>query len=207
MLKLIKLKDLKSIGNVRKEQDEELLELANDIKKNGLLQPIVVREGEGGKYEIIAGHRRFAALKMINEELVECNVIDAGDSEITQLQLVENVQRKNMSAFELVEVFEKLGKTQAQIAKMLNKSQAWVNYQYAAVRELESVYGKYIPEEQKTKSASTIIKETHGKRVGDVKTTSYKGFKVTQKGHQYIIMFDTFEAEKEFKNFIKGFKL
>lgn len=207
MLKLIKLKDLKSIGNVRKEQDEELLELANDIKKNGLLQPIVVREGEGGKYEIIAGHRRFAALKMINEELVECNVIDAGDSELTQLQLVENVQRKNMSAFELVEAFEKLGKTQSQIAKILNKSQAWVNYQYAAVRELESVYGKYIPEDQKSKSASAIIKETHSKRVGDVKITSYKGFKVTQKGHQYIIMFDTFEAEKEFKNFIKGFKL
>lgn len=207
MLKLIKLKDLKSIGNVRSEEDEELLELANDIKENGLLQPIVVRTGKEGKYEIIAGHRRFAALKMLNEELVECNVIDAGDSEISQLQLAENVQRKNMSAFELVEAFNKTGKSQGQIAKMLNKSQAWVNYQYAAVRELESVYGKYIPEDQKKKSASAIKKEIKERRTGGTKITSYKGFKITQKGHQYTLVFETFEAEKDFKNFIKSFKL
>lgn len=207
MLKLIKLKDIRSKGNVREGNDEDLLELASDISKNGLLQPLVVREIDAGKYELIAGHRRHAALKMLNEELAECNVIDAADNEIIRLQIAENIQRRNMSACELVEVFNKFNKTQAQLAKMFNKSQSWVAQQYMAVRELESVYGRNIPDQEKKKGSMTILRDVKAQRTGEAETINCRGFRVVRKGHDYKITFDTYEAEKEFKKFIGGFKI
>lgn len=207
MLKVLRMKDIKSKGNVRNEKDDDIGNLAKDIEKNGLLQPLVVREGKDCKYELIAGHRRLAALKILKEEFVECNVIEAGDADVVRMQMAENIQRKNMSAYELVGIFEKIGKSQAQIARMFNKSPAWVSQQYAAVRELEALYGKDIPEEAKKKSYSAILSNAHDKRTGEAEKINCKGFSVTHKGHCYKLDFDTFEAEKAFKKFIEGYRL
>lgn len=127
MLKVLNMKDIKSKGNIRNEHDEDISELARDIEKNGLLQPLVVRSIGDGKYQLIAGHRRYAALKILNEDFAECNIVDASDSDVLLMQMSENIQRKNMSAWELVEAFKKIGKSQVQIARILNKSPAWVN--------------------------------------------------------------------------------
>lgn len=100
MLKMIAIENLYTTKNVRPMFDNEIVTLADSIKKNGLLQPIVVQETEKDRYEIICGHRRFAALKYIGEPVVECNVITLTENR-TIVQLIENTQRREMLPWEL----------------------------------------------------------------------------------------------------------
>jgi ParB/RepB/Spo0J family partition protein len=103
--------------------------LADDIKRNGLLQPIVVREskaknGEGSAYEIIAGHRRFKALEKLEWDAVPC-VLSVFKEEIDAIfaNLDENVARQNLSGYELArkinEIREKHGMAPTAIGRRL----------------------------------------------------------------------------------------
>jgi len=91
--------------------DEALMDLAQSIRENGLIQPITVREMDG-RYQIIAGERRFRALKLNG-------AVDA---------LVENIQRENLSAIEeaksYVEIMKYSGLNQSQLALRVGKSQS-----------------------------------------------------------------------------------
>lgn len=135
--------------NIRSERDEDIMELAKSIKTHDVLQPLVVRP-KGSRYEIICGHRRYRALQLVGGDIfVPCIVRDdIDDSDIIKVQLEENIQRKQMSALELVDAFEKMkaqykGRklTNEMIAKMLNKNVTWVINQYYAVKNIENVYG------------------------------------------------------------------
>lgn len=86
MIKSIELTKIYSSGNVRNEIDKTLLELKASIEKNGLLQPIVVRRTDKG-FEIIAGHRRFQAVKMIGEPFIECNILEDSVSEFQSMAI------------------------------------------------------------------------------------------------------------------------
>ena len=135
--------------NVRSERDEDIMELARSIEKHDVLQPLVVRP-RGNKYEVICGHRRLKALQLVGGDIpVPCIVLDdISDADIIKVQLEENIQRKQMSALELVEAFDKMKKqskvklTNEKIAKMLNKNTSWVLNQYYAVNNIDKVYGK-----------------------------------------------------------------
>lgn len=135
--------------NVRSERDEDIMELARSIEKHDVLQPLVVRP-RGNKYEVICGHRRLKALQLVGGDIpVPCIIReDIPDSEVLKVQLEENIQRKQMSALELVEAFDKMKKqskvklTNEKIAKMLNKNTSWVLNQYYAVNNIDKVYGK-----------------------------------------------------------------
>lgn len=135
--------------NVRSERDEDIMELARSIEKHDVLQPLVVRP-RGNKYEVICGHRRLKALQLVGGDIpVPCIVRDdISDADIIKVQLEENIQRKQMSALELVEAFDKMKKqskvklTNEKIAKMLNKNTSWVLNQYYAVNNIDKVYGK-----------------------------------------------------------------
>lgn len=135
--------------NVRSELDEDIMELAKSIEDHDILQPLVVRP-KGNKYEVICGHRRFRALQLVGGDITVPCIIrdDISDSDLLRVQLEENIQRKQMSAIELVDAFEKMKKqskrklTNEQIAAMLNKNLNWVANQYYAVKNIEKVYGE-----------------------------------------------------------------
>ena len=136
--------------NVRVENDKDIKELAKSIEEHDVLQPLVVRPKAGGRYEVVCGHRRYRALQTIGGDVfVPCEVrADIKDEDILKIQLEENIQRKQMSAFELMEAIERLRArsekklTASDIGKMLNKSQQWVAGLQYAVNHAEEVYGK-----------------------------------------------------------------
>lgn len=85
---------------VRKEfEDAEnpLSELVDDIKVRGILQPILVRPVQGGKYELVAGERRLRAAKMVGLKTIPAFVKAMSDEEAEQAQFIENIRRKNLT--------------------------------------------------------------------------------------------------------------
>ena len=79
--------------------DEALMDLAQSIRENGLIQPITVRECENG-YQIVAGERRYRAMKLNGMLEVPVLVMDADELQMAEMALVENIQRENLSAIE-----------------------------------------------------------------------------------------------------------
>lgn len=210
MLKIIPIEKLVSDINVRNEHDSTIQDLVESIKLNGLIQPISVRKIDGGKYEILAGHRRYEALKRLNEPLVECNIMEDVDSlaDVYRIQLAENIQRNNMTPYEYVEMFDKLKKeynfSNGKLALFLNKSQSWISAQYSAVQILNDKYGDKtkVPKDIAKKSAATV-KARHYSDTSDKKVLSGKGFTCILKQHKYQILCTDFEFEQKLQNFLK----
>ena len=108
----------------------EIQELAQTITEHGLLQPIVVREFRPGEYEIIAGERRFRAVKLLEWEKIPAIVEKMSDAESASLALIENLQRAQLSPVEEAQAYKQLMEfnnlTQAALAKGMGKSQSFV---------------------------------------------------------------------------------
>ena len=94
--------------NVRKTNINEIEELSNSIDMNGLINPITVRKSDDDKYEIIAGQRRYLAMKELNKHTIPCNIIVANDEKAEELSLIENLQKNNLSNCDKVKSFSKL---------------------------------------------------------------------------------------------------
>ena len=77
--------------------EEKIAELARTIHTHGIIQPIVVREYEQGKFEIIAGERRYRAMKKLGWELAPAIVKDFNDTETASVALIENLQREKLT--------------------------------------------------------------------------------------------------------------
>jgi ParB family chromosome partitioning protein len=108
----------------RKHFDEaEMADLCDSIRAHGFLQPIVVRPHEG-RYQIIAGERRFRAAQMANWHQVPALVREVDDRLLAELAIVENVQRKDLNALEKAASFQRYlqqyGCTQEELASRVN---------------------------------------------------------------------------------------
>lgn len=107
--------------------DEALMDLAQSIRENGLIQPITVRVIEDG-YEIVAGERRYRAMCLNGMTEVPAYVMDADEMQMAELALVENIQRENLSAIEeakaYVEIMKSSHLNQSQLAMKIGKSQS-----------------------------------------------------------------------------------
>ena len=208
MLKLLQVSEIVQGKNIRSEKDSEIFELAESIERQGLINPITVQKRDDGKYEVIAGHRRFEAIKRLGYPHVECNILDdLNEKEIILAQIAENCQRKQMSASELVDTFEDLKErfrmNQAAIAKQFGKSDTWVSNQYQAVRLLASQYGEKVPKAEKKKTAGQIKNDVKKKMAGSELIIA-EGMKIQVIGHKYTIFCQTNEAENELRDFIKS---
>ena len=110
---------------------DSIKELAESIEKNGLLQPIVVRPMKDGKYQIIAGERRYRAFKKLGKSVVPAIVRDYKDEEVDKLQLVENVQREDLNPYDeaiaYLKLKEKYALKQEDIAKAVGKSRPYIS--------------------------------------------------------------------------------
>lgn len=123
--------------NPRKTIDEgDLQDLSNNIKQQGLLQPITVRPIEAddtnplcGEFEIICGERRYRAVSMLEEDTIPCIVREMTDEEALDAMITENLQRKDVDPIEEAFAFGQLlktGKTIEQIADRFGKSKRFV---------------------------------------------------------------------------------
>lgn len=115
----------------RKHFDEESLQqLADSIAQHGLLQPIIVREGAGGFYQIIAGERRWRASKMAGLTEVPVVIMDADALKAAEIAIIENVQREDLNAYEEASAYKALmseyGLTQEEVAARVGKSRSAV---------------------------------------------------------------------------------
>ncbi len=109
--------------------EEALAELADSVKKVGLLQPIIVRAmGEG--YQIIAGERRWRACRMAGLERVPVRVLNTTETESLEIALIENLQREDLNAIEEARGYRKLlsefQMTQAELADKVSKSRSTI---------------------------------------------------------------------------------
>lgn len=108
---------------------ESMEELKNSILEYGLIQPITVRR-RNGEYELIAGERRFRAAQMAQLEEIPAVIIEADNDKSAILALLENLQREDLSFFEIAESYKSLireqGLTQTELALKVGKSQAAV---------------------------------------------------------------------------------
>ena len=108
---------------------ENIEELAESIKEYGLLNPIVLSKNNG-KYEIIAGERRYRASVYAGLKKIDAIVRDFDQKDIDILSLVENIQREDLSALEEAEAYKKLiddfSMTQEEIAKSMGKSRSYI---------------------------------------------------------------------------------
>lgn len=110
-------------------KSEELLSLAESIKENGILQPLLARRiNNSDYYEIIAGERRLRAAILANLATVPCLIVDCDYEESAVYSIIENIQRSDLSFFEEAQAINQMqnhfGMTQEQIAKRLGKSQS-----------------------------------------------------------------------------------
>ena len=86
--------------------DEDLRDLSESIKQNGVIQPILVRPTIGGGYEIIAGERRFRAAQMAGLTIVPVLIRQATDEQMLELALVENIHRSDLNPIERARAYQ-----------------------------------------------------------------------------------------------------
>ncbi len=115
----------------RKDFDQEALsELADSIRSQGIIQPIVVRTLAHNRYEIIAGERRWRAAQLANLSEVPVVIRDISDEAAVAMALIENIQRENLNSIEEAEALQRLldefGLTHQQVSTAVGKSRTAV---------------------------------------------------------------------------------
>jgi len=109
--------------------EERIEELCRTIRTHGVIQPIIVRE-KNGKYELIAGERRWRAVRKLGFEHIPAIVRNLNDSQAASVSLIENLQREELTAIEEAMAYQQLiqlhGLTQESLAQRLGKSQSTI---------------------------------------------------------------------------------
>ncbi len=109
-------------------EQSALQELADSIETCGLIQPIAVTESDGGGYTIVAGERRYRALRLLKRQTISAVILTEGSAD--ELALVENVQRQDLHPLEEAEamagLMERHGYTQKELAKVIGKARPTV---------------------------------------------------------------------------------
>ena len=113
--------------------ETKLEELSNSIKKNGVIQPIAVRpnKNEPGKYEIVAGERRWLAAQKAGLHEIPVNILDLSDVESLEVAIVENIQRDDLNPVEEARGYKRLSEEfnydHESISKLMSKSRSHVS--------------------------------------------------------------------------------
>ena len=116
-------------GQPRKTfESEPLAQLADSIAAFGVLQPILLREIGGGRYQIVAGERRWRASKMAGLNEIPAIILDGSEAEAAQIALIENIQREDLNPLEEAMAYRSLAEeydmTQEEISQKIGKSRS-----------------------------------------------------------------------------------
>lgn len=110
---------------------DELEGLAESIRQNGIIQPLIVRSLENGQYELIAGERRLRAARIVGVARIPCVVMQISDEKSALLALLENVQRQNLGFFEeseaLIHIMRLYCLSQEELAAKLGKAPSTIS--------------------------------------------------------------------------------
>ena len=123
--RLVKIDELDPNPNQPRQVMGDLSELMASIAEKGIIEPIIVRQ-RGGRFQIVAGERRYQAAVQVGLREVPIVIREVDDDEIIEIALIENIQRKDLTAFEESEALHSLatrcGYTHEDMAKRLGKS-------------------------------------------------------------------------------------
>lgn len=123
----------------------EIENLASSIRENGLLQPILVRRVSDNDYELIAGERRWRAMKSLGFSTIQAIIKDFSEKESLSVALVENIQRENLSPIEESRAIDRLivslGHTQEEVGYSIGKSRSYVTNALRLLQLPEFVMG------------------------------------------------------------------
>lgn len=144
--------------------EEKIEELSRTIHTHGVIQPIVVRSTDNGLYEIIAGERRYRAMKKLEWTEVPAIVRNLNDKETASIALIENLQREELTAIEEALAYQKLlelhALTQEALAQRLGKGQSTVANKLRLLK---------LPEEIQQAILTRKISERHARALISVK--------------------------------------
>ena len=137
--------------------DEKIMELADSIKSNGIIQPLILRKDKD-EYIIVAGERRWRAAKYIGIKEIPAVIMDLTEKQILEISLIENIQREDLNSIEEAIAYKKLitdfDLTQEQLSKRIGKSRVAITNTMRLLNLSEDVQ-QYIIE--------GVISEGHGR--------------------------------------------
>ena len=147
--------------------EKALKELAVSIKEHGVIQPIIVRN-VNGKYEIIAGERRYKASALAGLTKIPAIVRDLDDKESSKVALLENLQRKNLNPIEEARTYQKILEidqmTQDELAKTMGKSQSAVANKIRLLSLPDVVQDALLKEQISERHARTLLNVPDAKK-------------------------------------------
>jgi ParB family chromosome partitioning protein len=126
--------------------DEERLEhLAQSIRANGIIQPLLVRKTSAGRYQLVAGERRWRASQRAGLQRVPCVVREIPEDKMLELALIENIQRQELNAIEEAHAYkrliESLGLTQEMVAQRVGRDRTFITNYLRLLRLPEDIQG------------------------------------------------------------------
>ena len=137
---------------------DELENLAQSIRENGILQPITVRKREDKKYELVSGERRLRAARLVGMVKIPSIVINIDDKNSAMFSIIENLQRQSLNFFEEAEAIEKLVREYAmsreEVAQKLGLAPSTVSNKLRILR---------LPEEMRFELARAGLTESHAR--------------------------------------------
>ena len=147
--------------------EKALKELAVSIKEHGVIQPIIVRN-VNGKYEIIAGERRYKASALAGLTKIPAIIRDLDDKESSKVALLENLQRKNLNPIEEARTYQKILEidqmTQDELAKTMGKSQSAVANKIRLLSLPDVVQDALLKEQISERHARTLLNVPDAKK-------------------------------------------
>lgn len=163
--------------------DDALMDLAQSIRENGLIQPITVRSTNQG-YEIVAGERRFRAMKLNGMVEVPVIVMDASELQMAEMALVENIQRENLSAIEeaksYIDIMKYANLNQSQLALKIGKSQSSIANKIRLLNLDENIQNAVNAKMISERHARALLSVTPEKQQDYLEKIIKKGLSVSQ---------------------------
>ena len=208
-MKLLNLKIDKIVTNSnqpRKYFDNgKMSELKDSIKNSGLLQPITVRKISNGKYEIVAGERRYRACRELGMESIPVIEMNVGDARGYELSVLENIQRENLNPIEEAESYlmlmEVYGYTQEKLSEKLGKTRSSVSNKMRILKLPASVKEMVKKGEISYGHARTLLSLSDEKKIEEAaKEIINKGYSVRETERRVKVLINKENSSEEFSS-------
>ena len=207
IMKLLNLKIDKIVTNSnqpRKYFDNgKMSELKDSIKNSGLLQPITVRKISNGKYEIVAGERRYRACRELGMESIPVIEMNVGDARGYELSVLENIQRENLNPIEEAESYlmlmEVYGYTQEKLSEKLGKTRSSVSNKMRILKLPASVKEMVKKGEISYGHARTLLSLSDEKKIEEAaKEIINKGYSVRETERRVKVLINKENSSEKF---------
>ena len=206
-MKLLNLKIDKIVTNSNQPRkyfdDGKMSELKDSIKNSGLLQPITVRKISNGKYEIVAGERRYRACRELGMESIPVIEMNVGDARGYELSVLENIQRENLNPIEEAESYlmlmEVYGYTQEKLSEKLGKTRSSVSNKMRILKLPASVKEMVKKGEISYGHARTLLSLSDEKKIeAAAKEIINKGYSVRETERRVKVLINKGNSSEKF---------